>query len=860
MNNGFDIQKEPGSAFSLATDNEEVISVEELIQLMDLAECAIFTTRQNSEMEILYANARFYSMLQYSQSEFREKYGNRLMAAILPEDKQKLRNLIARQTAAGGKLQLEYRVQRKDGTIAWILMSASSINKGGQITYYCSCMDVTKSKKNLAAIYEAKRDIDLIANSIPGGVIKLRMSDFKLMYANDGFFRLAGYSKEEYHINFGDHCDQVIDPADREMVQHQVKMAVENRGLIGFEYRIISKTGEVRWSYINGRRVDDIDGAPVYLCVIMDITSKKMLEKEFEEVAYRVDMVAKFMKETTWTYDIETERLSRSGNLDATYSQESVLTGMFHTEQLQEIIHPDDLENFEDIVNQRVAGPGQSRIVIRMKDYQGIYRRVEVGGISVCSEGKNHPDKIYGITRLVESESIYRSEADLRTADQPEALENKLVAMAKSAQAEAEDTVTGLLPYAAFLRNAAKLLAKRGEKDKFAVICADINEFHKFNHHYGFSVGNEILKQFSRVLQRFITSEGLCSRVDGDYFVGILPYAHHKELLQAMSKMCGYLDELDSQDELQISYGTAVGLYLVEAQDRELGEMLEKADLARRSIKGMKGNLYVIYTEDLQKERFKEEEVIQEIWKAMKSQSVEICYMPRIHGTKENIIGCKAVPRIQLKDGQYIESDGLQRYIERGGKLEEFPFYTLYHVCCNVGAWKAKGNEVIPFSIEMTAIQLCRKNAVATIEDIVVHQNKLKPSDIIFEVQERFFADMASGLQFVLEQLCRKGFQVVISRFGSDHTAIHTLRSLPVTGIKFHGEYFADKMTSDREKIILKHIVQMARDLNMTVTCGGIHTKLQEDFAREIGCDVLEGEMYYGAMRSNVFEKCFLMK
>ena len=65
-------------------------------------------------------------------------------------------------------------------------------------------------------------------------------------------------------------------------------------------------------------------------------------------------------------------------------------------------------------------------------------------------------------------------------------------------------------------------------------------------------------------------------------------------------------------------------------------------------------------------------------------------------------------------------------------------------------------------------------------------------------------------------------------------------------------------MTSDKEKVILGKIVEMAKELGMTVYCGGIHTQLQEKFAKEIGCEIFEGDMYYGALRSNVFEKCFL--
>ena len=150
------------------------------------------------------------------------------------------------------------------------------------------------------------------------------------------------------------------------------------------------------------------------------------------------------------------------------------------------------------------------------------------------------------------------------------------------------------------------------------------------------------------------------------------------------------------------------------------------------------------------------------------------------------------------------------------------------------------------------------QNAVEIIDDMVVTQNNLEPKDVIIEVQERYFADITTMVEMSIEKLVKKGYEVVISRFGSDHTALNSIRRIPITGIKFHGEYFNENMTSDKEKVILGKIVEMAKELGMTVYCGGIHTQLQEKFAKEIGCEIFEGDMYYGAVRSNVFEKCFL--
>ena len=61
-------------------------------KLIDVSECAFFISKPGGDMEITYASRKFYSMLQYSKEEFEEKYNNSLMAVILPEEKQKVKN------------------------------------------------------------------------------------------------------------------------------------------------------------------------------------------------------------------------------------------------------------------------------------------------------------------------------------------------------------------------------------------------------------------------------------------------------------------------------------------------------------------------------------------------------------------------------------------------------------------------------------------------------------------------------------------------------------------------------------------------------------------------------------------------
>lgn len=133
----------------------------------------------------------------------------------------------------------------------------------------------------------------------------------------------------------------------------------------------------------------------------MDITKRKQLEKQFEEVAERSDIIAKFMRETTWTYDIATRVLSRGGNLDETYSNESILEGQFNESQLGEFLHPDDVGRFRQALKRREEELGGHRGVYRMKDNHGEYRHMEVASVSVGDGVSDKPVKVYGITRVL---------------------------------------------------------------------------------------------------------------------------------------------------------------------------------------------------------------------------------------------------------------------------------------------------------------------------------------------------------------------------------------------------------------------------------------------------------------------------
>lgn len=434
---------------------EPQMSEEELRNLLEYSECATFVLEQGMEFKVVYANPKFYQILRYTKEEFADQFENKLKELILPEEKQKISNLIARQSVAGGHIHLEYRIKRKDGVVRFLSMTASPFVRNDKMCYYCSAMDVTQQRRTLAEVYDAKRQVDLITNNVPGGVIKIRISDFSILYSNDGFYRLAGYSRSEYFSLFGNHCDKVIYDQDAERVAHMIRAAVDNGGTISFEYRIIAKNGEVRWSYVNGCRVDDLNGEVVYLCIIMDITAKKKLEQKMADGLRRSGYLLEYMKETEWTYHIISKKLYRNGYIDGTYSRERELQNAFTRETLSPTVHPDDLDALCAFFDERMHEIGKAKGVFKVKDSKGNYHPTEVYAITVGAEETGMPERIYGETRFLDDRSFVVSQEP--AVSLTSGTVGKVLKIAEMAREKVKDVVTGSMPYQEWIERTSSI-------------------------------------------------------------------------------------------------------------------------------------------------------------------------------------------------------------------------------------------------------------------------------------------------------------------------------------------------------------------------------------------------------------------
>lgn len=163
----------------------------------------------------------------------------------------------------------------------------------------------------------------------------------------------------------------------------------------------------------------------------------------------------------------------------------------------------------------------------------------------------------------------------------------------------ARDHLTGLangahLEFA--LDQELKRLRRHG--GTLCVAMLDIDRFHQINSGHGHDAGDEVLREFARVLRLHTRSSDLASRYNGQTFALVLYDANVASISARLESIRVAIDHMvvvfggKELPRVQVSIGVAEGL----RHGESLGELLNGADDAMRQAKDVGGNRTKVFT------------------------------------------------------------------------------------------------------------------------------------------------------------------------------------------------------------------------------------------------------------------------
>ena len=98
----------------------------------------------------------------------------------------------------------------------------------------------------------------------------------------------------------------------------------------------------------------------------------------------------------------------------------------------------------------------------------------------------------------------------------------------------------------------------------------------------------------------------------------------------------------------------------------------------------------------------------------------------------------------------------------------------------------------------------------------------------------------------VLHGLREHGIRVAIDDFGSGYSALSYLRDLPIDEVKLDRQFIASVTEDVRAAAVVRAVIDLTRDLLVTVVAEGVEDVETAAWLRDHGCDIGQG-YYFGA-------------
>jgi two-component system, cell cycle sensor histidine kinase and response regulator CckA len=232
-------------------------------------------------------------VLQMSGEPSREALFNRDLAGTYerPEDRERL---VYELRTKGCIRNFQTWTRQANGKRTFASMNAvlAPLGPGGSPLILGMLEDITDLKLAEERAGEGEERFRVLAEQSLLGIAILQ--DDAIRFVNQAVSEMNGYSIEEMSSWRVADFAQVIHPEDLGFATEQArkKQAGELNALAHYEYRLITKSGELRWAEQFSRTIE-YGGRPADFVTIIDITARKQVEASLTQLATSMERASK---------------------------------------------------------------------------------------------------------------------------------------------------------------------------------------------------------------------------------------------------------------------------------------------------------------------------------------------------------------------------------------------------------------------------------------------------------------------------------------------------------------------------------------------------------------------------------------
>lgn len=379
------------------------------------------------------------------------------------------------------------------------------------------------------------------------------------------------------------------------------------------------------------------------------------------------------------------------------------------------------------------------------------------------------------------------------------------------------------------------------------LLLIDLDHFKTINDTLGHDIGDMLLIEASNRMKNLAKKENCSiSRLGGDEFcilsssyeskANCLVYAEEfaEKILEEIKKI--YIIE---EHHLYIS--ASIGLSIIDNPKMTANTFIKEADIAMYEAKA-KGRDGIIVFNDEVSERVERKLKIESLLHfALQKDEISLNYQPQLDMDKK-VIGYEVLMRWNNDEFGFIGPDEFIPIAEQTGIIIELGRYVLEEAFKTLCEVDKKGISIQQMAINISMRQMFHINFE---EDVISLCDKYLTEELrkklVFEITETSVAEDVDKLIDIMNKFKNIGIKFSMDDFGTGYSSLSYLRQIPINELKIDKSFI---FGLEDDESIVKTILNITKNLGISVVAEGVENKFQYDFLKAENCDLLQGYLF----------------
>ncbi len=224
------------------------------------------------------------------------------------------------------------------------------------------------------------------------------------------------------------------------------------------------------------------------------------------------------------------------------------------------------------------------------------------------------------------------------------------------------------------------------------------------------------------------------------------------------------------------------------------------------------------------------------------NEQIEVLYQPIIDPRTGRIVGAEALARAEIEPSA---TDLFAR--AAAANLDERLSRLVQRIALRrAGAWDGALVR-LRLSLNLLPADICRPGYEQWLIDEMAAAG-LQPSRLVAEITENAILHDPDAVAVRLTRLREAGVRIAIDDFGTGYSSLAYLTRLPLDILKIDGGLIANLTTGERDRIVVRALIDLAHELRLQVVVEGVESTGQLALLSDWGCDFYQGFLGAGAL------------